>query len=365
LKSFATFAIGVALLGCSARAVLRPVPTPFPMTTLWTTPLGESIEGNLAANEGAVYVATRDGAIRALAPATGAILWKAEGPARRVISAGSGHLVARGLDGTVSSLNLDDGVTRWTAASGVKGDLAALVTDDLVVVAGEGLAAFDPASGRGLWSTAGSVATAPPTLVASCLALGEADGTLRCLDSKTGASRWAFATRSGLLAPPAADGAGRLYLGTTDRRVLSIDAANGPRRWRWNVGADVQSEPVVSGNKVLVAGFDAVLYAFDTGNGNLAWRAALPSRPLSAPLVGPGWVVVACLESEILGFDLASGRRIGGLKTTDAMRTPPLLLGDRLYVGLRDRSIQALSLPSGPGAPDEDREDRDLTSETR
>ncbi|HEY6554331.1 MAG TPA: PQQ-binding-like beta-propeller repeat protein, partial [Vicinamibacteria bacterium] len=143
MKSLATFAIGVAVLGCSARAALGPVPTPFPMTTLWTTPLGESIEGNLAANDGAVFVATRDGVVRALAPATGVVLWKAEGPARRVISAGSGHLVARGLDGTVSSLNLGDGATRWTAASGVKGDLAALVTEDLVVVAGEGLAAFD------------------------------------------------------------------------------------------------------------------------------------------------------------------------------------------------------------------------------
>ncbi len=82
------------------------------------------------------------------------------------------------------------------------------------------------------------------------------------------------------------DDRGRLYLGTTDRRVLSLDADKGKRRWKWNVGADVQLSPAIAGDKVLVAAFDAVLYAFHAGNGNLAWRTGLPSRPLSAPLVG-------------------------------------------------------------------------------
>ncbi len=335
------------------------------MTTLWTTAVDDSIEGQLAADDRRVFVATRDGMVTSLDRDSGATVWQAPGPARRVISAGAGSLVARGLDGTLASLNPKDGATRWTAASGVKGDLAALVTKEIVVVAGEGLAAFDTATGRSLWSAPpGSVATAPPTLVSSCLALGEADGTLRCLDPMTGASRWVFPTRSALLAAPTADGAGRLYLGTTDRRVLKLDAADGKLRWHWKVGADVQAEPAVSAEKVLVAGFDAVLYAFHAGNGNLAWRSALPSRPLSAPLVGAGWVIVACLENEILGFDLASGRRLGSLKTGEAMRTPPVLMDGRLFVGLRNRSVQALDLPLGPGAAEDEGEGKDLTSET-
>jgi outer membrane protein assembly factor BamB len=336
------------------------------MTTIWTTAVDEQVEGNLAADEQRVFVATRDGLVRALDRDTGAVLWKAEGPARRVISARAGHLLARGLDGSISSLVPGTGATRWTSDTGVKGDLPALATEEIVVVAGEGLVALDSAAGRRLWSSpaAGPTATAPPVLVGSCLAVGEADGTLRCLDPKTGASRWAFRTRTALVAPPVADEEGRLYLGTTDRRVLSLDAAKGRKHWRWKVGADVQSQPAVARGRVLVASFDAVLYAFHTGNGNLAWRSVLPSRPLSAPLVGRSSVIVACHENEILGFDLATGRRLGSLKTAEAMRTPPILVGDRLFVGLRNASVQALELPAGAGLAESEGHEKDLTSET-
>jgi outer membrane protein assembly factor BamB len=334
------------------------------MATLWTAAVDDPIEGALASDDKHVFVATRDGAIRALDRDTGAAAWKAEGAARRVVSARNGSLLARDLDGSVASLAPGDGAIRWTAATGVKGDLPALVTEEMVIVAGEGLAALDLATGHALWSAPqASVITAPPVLLGSCLAIGTADGSLRCLDPKTGVSRWSFRTRSALQAPPVADESGRLYLGTTDRRLLTLDAAKGNRHWRWKVGADVQFPPALAGDKVLVASFDAVLYALHTGNGNLAWRGVLPSRPLSAPLVTRGAAIVACQENEILGFDLKTGQRLGSLKTAEAMRTPPLLLGGRLVVGLRNRSVVALELPVGPAVPDDEGAAKDLTSE--
>jgi outer membrane protein assembly factor BamB len=364
LRKAATFALALAFPACAGRVSKAPVPSLFPMTTLWTAALDDQVEGGLAADERHVFVATRDGLIRALDKDTGATVWKAEGRGRRTIAVRAGTLVARGVDGFVSCLTPRDGATRWTAETGVKGDLPALVTDEAVIVAGEGLAALDLATGHSLWSLpAESVATAPPALVGSCLALGEADGSLRCRDPKTGASRWVFKTGSALAAPPVIDARGRLYLGTTDRRVLSLDGGKGSRRWKWNVGADVQLPPAIAGDKVLVAAFDAVLYAFHAGNGNLAWRTGLPSRPLSAPLVGRSAVIVACLENEILGFDLATGRRVGSLKTAEAMRTAPILVGGRLFVGLRNRAVQALDLPAGTGLPEDEGEESDTTSE--
>jgi len=335
------------------------------MATLWTSPVDDQIEGELGGDERRVFVATRDGVIRAFDRDTGAVLWKAEGAPRSVISARNQSLLARSLDGTVTSLVPETGAARWSVQSGVKGDLPAFAGKDRVVVAGEGgVVAFDPSTGRSLWSTPPeAIATAPPAIAGSCLAVGEADGTLRCRDPQTGETRWAFRTRTALLAPPVADERGHLYLGTTDRRVLSLDAGHGKRRWKWDVGADVQSTVALSGDKVLVASFDAVLYAFHSGNGNLAWRTSLPSRPLSAPLVTRDAVIVACHENEILGFDLATGRRTGSLKTAEAMRTAPILRGARLFVGLRNRSVQALDLPSGGGLAEEDPEREDQTSE--
>jgi outer membrane protein assembly factor BamB len=195
------------------------------------------------------------------------------------------------------------------------------------------------------------VVSAPLTLVGRCLATGEADGTLRCRDPSDGSPRWAFASASALRAPPRADAAGHLVLGTTDRRIVSLDPRNGRVRWRFKVGADVEAPALGQGGRVFVAAFDAVLYALQAGNGNMAWRAALPSRPLSGPYPTHDALVVACHENEIVGFDPRTGRRLGGLKTQDLLRTAPLYAGRRLYVGLRSRAVQAFALPA-PALPE-------------
>src|SRR5262249_42483852 len=109
------------------------------------------------------------------------------------------------------------------------------------------------------------------------------------------------------------------------------------------------------------ASYDAVLYDVLRGSGRLKWRAPLPSRPLSGPiLVGDG-ILVACRDSDVFGIDGRSGKALGTLKTPAEIKTEPMVVSDRLYVGLRDRSLIAYRLdmtaarpspspaPGGPG----------------
>jgi outer membrane protein assembly factor BamB len=354
----------VTTLACGGK---RPptLPALFPLSTVWTVQVGTGMEGDLASDGPRVYLTTREGTVRAFEQGTGREAWRAEATSRRSLSARPGAVVVRDLEGTASALDPRDGRTLWTAATGVKGDLGPAFSDDLVYVAGEGLVALQLSTGQLAWSASdGRPVSAPPVVIGSCLLVGESDGVLRCRDPRSGASRWTLRTGSALLAPPAADRDGHLVLGTTDRRILSIDALKGKERWQWKVGADVERPAAASGNRVFVAAFDAVLYALDAGNGNLAWRTPLPSRPLSGPMVIRGMILVACHENEILGFEPRTGKRVGGLKTRELLRTAPLLRGDRLFVALRDRSLEAMDLPGAILTPEDDAEDRDRTSET-
>jgi outer membrane protein assembly factor BamB len=254
--------------------------------------------------------------------------------------------VLRQADGTVLRLHPESGSVLWRVNSTVSGGLAPLVDGDRILVAGNGLAALDVQTGGLLWSVAGGTAASSlPEVFGARLLVGEQDGTLRCRDRATGVSLWTFRTASALLAAPRVGGDRRVFLGTTDRRVVALSLDKGRPAWRWKVGADVQSAPALQGNLVLVVAFDAVLYAINRANGNLVWRAPLPSRPLSSPMPVGTAVLVACHENEILGFDLKTGTRQGGLKTTAQIRTPPLLLDGRIYLGLRNRSVVALKLP--------------------
>jgi outer membrane protein assembly factor BamB len=180
------------------------------------------------------------------------------------------------------------------------------------------------------------------------LLVGEEDGTLYCRDRATGTTLWTHRTGSALLAPPLVDEKKRrVYLGTTARTIQEVKFDDGKKGWSWRVGADIQSPGLLLSGRVLFASFDAVLYGLTRG-GNLAWRTALPSRPLSGPLRVGDHIVVACHEDEILGFRLETGDSAGTLRTDAQIRTPPLVQGGRIFVGLRNRTVVAFSLPSGP-----------------
>ena len=283
------------LLACSPRRRLRRKARgrrgrrSSPSLAAWKTLLGDFVTAPLAADGRRVYVATRDGAVRALDQATGAVAWKAEGfPGR--LSAADGVLLVRGEDGTLWSLQPRTGAVRWKTETGVAGTLPAVIDGDRALVAGRGLAAVELASGRVLWTDGlgcrdDGPSRWPPAPASSA---GEADGTLRCRDRATGSTA---VDAPHLRGPPrpsarrrgaaAASTSARATSGSS--RSRSTRASSG---WAWRVGADIGHPGLLLPEHVLFASYDAVLYALRRG-GNLAWRGALPSRPLSAPqLVG-------------------------------------------------------------------------------
>jgi outer membrane protein assembly factor BamB len=321
-------------------------PPLLPFTAAWKTLLGEFVVPPLAADSRRVYVATRDGIVRALDPATGAVVWKAEGVPGR-LSAVDGVLLALAEDGTLLSLQPRTGAVRWKADTGVVGTLPAVVAGEQALVAGRGLAAVDLGTGRVSWADrSGAETTAPPVATGSRLLAGEEDGTLRCRDRTTGLSLWVLRTGGPLLAPPLVDEARRrLYLGTTDKRILEVSLDEGKAGWAWRVGGSIAYPGLLLPRFVLFASHDAVLYALHRG-GNLAWRGALPARPLSAPLPIGGHLLIACLENELVALAPDTGARTGSVRTSAEIRTPPILAAGLVVVGLRDRSVIAYA-PAG------------------
>jgi outer membrane protein assembly factor BamB len=349
-RSLATLLAALLLAGCAGKKAAPRAPL-FPFVAAWKTLLGDFVVSPLAADGHRVYVATRDGVVRALDPATGVVGWKADGLPGR-LSAADGILLVRGDDGTLSSLQPRTGAVRWKADTGVAGTLPAVIDGDRVLVAGRGLAAVDLASGRPLWGdVSGAETTAPPITSGSRLLAGEKDGTLRCRDRATGLSLWVLRTGGALLAPPLVDAEKRrLYVGTTDKRILEVSLDDGKAGWAWRVGADVGHAGLLLPRQVLFASFDAVLYSLRRG-GNLAWRGALPSRPLSAPILVGSYVLVACLENEFVAFASDTGTSAGRFRTPAEIRTPPLVAAGLVLVGLRDRAVIAYAIAGSAPAP--------------
>jgi outer membrane protein assembly factor BamB len=346
------------LLPCLAAAAcagqrLLPARDVFPIATNWSVPLGDEadITGPLASDGGRVFVATSDGRVTGLDRFTGATLWQV-GNRPGILSLAGTSLVVREEDGTIWSMDPATGSARWKAESRVIGTLPALVAGDRIVVAGEGLAALDAADGRIAWTDPAARAAVAPIAGGPGIVVAETDGRLRARDLAAGSVKWQTETSRALEAPPVADERGDVLAGTTDRLFMSIDGGNGKQRWRWRLGADVGQPPAVFEDVVLFATYEDVLYALDRDNGHLRWRAPLPSRPLSGPVIFGGAVVVACHgarpgETFLIGFDARTGERQGDFKVAGEARTAPLLVEDRLYVGMRERADRVVSLHLG------------------
>jgi outer membrane protein assembly factor BamB len=339
-------ALSCILLASSACAPRRlPAPPLFPLSPVWQAQLDSFIRSPLAADLLRLYVATRDGSVTALDQTTGSTQWRVE-QLPGGLTAERGRVLVRGEDGTVWSLKPRDGSVRWSTQTGVTGHLPVTLDGDRLYVAGRGLAALDVETGQVVWTqkTASEV-TAPPVATTARLLTGEADGTLYCRDRATGLPLWTYRTSGPLLAPPLVDEKRRrIYLGTS-RLIRELKLDRGDEGWGWRVGADIQSRGLLLPDRVLFASFDAVLYGLTRG-GNLSMRVPLPSRPLSGPLPVDQHVLIACHENEILAFDVRTGDSAGSLRTAAQIRTPPLVTGGRIFVGLRDRSVVALALPA-------------------
>jgi outer membrane protein assembly factor BamB len=326
------------LVACGVK--LAPPPALFPVTNVWKADVGGSIEPPLATDGTRLFVATRDGFVVALSLDAGKELWRVRG--RGHVSATDAVLVLREDSGRLRRLDPASGADLWRAMTGVEGALPAAIDGDAVFVAGKGLGAFTTERGEKLWSAPETV-SAVPVASGMWLFTSEEDGTLRGRERASGASRWSFPTGSPVRAPVVVDGE-HLLLGTTDGRLLGLRLDKGTARWRWKIGADVPDAGLVFEDNALFVSYDNILYAVGRGNGHLHWRGILPSRPVSGPVLTGSAVLVACQETDILGFDARSGARLGALQTAAEIRTPPLVVGTQLYVGLRDRSVVALAL---------------------
>jgi outer membrane protein assembly factor BamB len=351
--------LALALGACGARGPVAEPLKVFPLSTDWLVPLERAPLPPIVTDGERLLVATRGTAVQAFVPETGSLLWRRHQPIGQ-LAAAPGLLVVREADGTLSRLAPESGELIWKVQTGIAGDLPPVIDDDRILVVGTGIAALSAESGRPIWGDSGTVkVTTPPVTAGRYTLVTEQGGVLRCRDRETGATVWEHATGGTLAAPPVVDESGRILLGTTSRRFLALDLHEPRRvRWRWKVGTDITVGAALLEGRVIFASLENVLYALKRSNGNLVWRQPLPSRPLSAPQpVGP-IVIQACQENEILGFNAKTGRKAGGIRTPSEMRTAPLVLGERVFVGLRNPwALAGLAFASlAPAKPPPDEE---------
>ena len=328
----------VAAVGCSGQR--PPAPRLFPGTTAWKVALPGPLRPPLATDGARIFVALRDGGVRAIDTASGALVWAAAEVSGSIVATQQAVLV-RNADGTLWRLDSVNGNERWRVET-MPGELPPVLLGDSVLVAGRGIVAVDLRSARRLWSSGSdSEAITPPVSDGEIAVVAEASGALRCLSTRTGETLWTRQFARPLLAAPALDDE-RVYVGTLERGFVALSRKDGREQWRWTLGADVREHPILLEKTVVFVSHENVLYALGRGNGHLIWRAAFPTRPFAPPVAIGAALVVASRDGSLYSFTASNGNGIGKQATSAELAAPPIAVGGRLFVGLRDRSIEAI-----------------------
>ena len=143
-----------------------------------------------------------------------------------------------------------------------------------------------------------------------------------------------------------------VFAGSIDGRVDAFNPKTGATIWRTETKARVISGPTIDGNAILVGTMDGEVIALKRADGKQLWRAKAPSEAL-APPVGSGDIVVAkAVDGREYGLDASTGERKWGFDRNEPNLTlrglsAPLIVGNRVYVGLDSGKLVELNLDNG------------------
>ncbi len=292
---------------------------------------GEVLGGGLAVSDGRLYVTTGYGELRVLDAASGTPVWqqrfRAAATAPPVVEGGLVYVATR--DGLGSALDRDTGRVVWelegtAAQAAVLGSGAPTVTRTAVVFAsGEGdLTASLKQAGVNLWSTSVS-------------------------GRRTGR---AYSGINGVAGGPVAAG-DTIYVATNAGRMAAVDASTGGRLWTAREGGT--GPVVVAGGSLFVVSDEARLLRLDAGDGSVIWAGRLPLYTdervrrrkevfvYFGPVLAGRRLILLSSDGRMRDIDPRSGTLLRVTELSAPAAAPPVVAGGTLYVLTEDGRLHA------------------------
>lgn len=342
LKKALTTAICVGVLaGCASEedtVIMAPVPevsSEFTPTTQWTSSIGKGV-GQFYSKLSAeyaydkVFVASRDGMVKALDPENGRLIWQAdveEDVSARLsggITAGYGQVFIGSENGRVFAFDQETGELNWQAE--VNGEvLAAPATDSNLVM------------------------------------VHTNKGTLLALDQVTGETKWTISTEvpnltlRGNSAPVTASGG--VFWGTANGRLAAAIVERGQLIWQQPIGkpqgateidrlVDVDASPLILGSSLYIVGYNGQLISFDLRSGEASWKRNYSSASNLASDASRIYVVTE--QDHLIAVDARSGTELwSNEQLENRLVTAPVIIDAYLVVGDSEGYLYWLERDSG------------------
>lgn len=380
LKRAITAAAMVGILaGCASEedtVIMAPVPkvkSEFTPKSLWSASVGGGVEQYFSKLAPAyaydkVFVASRDGLVKALNPENGRTLWQQDleqDVSARLsggITAAYSQVFIGSENGQVIALNEETGAVNWRVD--VDGEvLAAPATDDNLVMVHTTtgmLIALEQATGDVKWKVSTEVPNltlrgdSAPVAVSGGVFWGTAGGRLAAAIIESGQLIWQqpIGTPQGATeidrlvdvdASPLILGS-TLYIVGYNGQLTAIDLRSGKPMWKrkysssTNLASDTKRIYLVTDKDHLIA--------VDARSGTELWtNDQLENRLLTAPVIIDGYVVVGDTQGYLHWLDRESGEFVAQQQiNSSGFAVAPIKLDDGYVIVTRNGQVKKLTL---------------------
>lgn len=293
-----------------------------------------------AYNQSFVYTGSIDGYVYAFSSISGSVYWKFQtGEAIESSPAISNGTVYIGSnDDYFYAIDEKKGTLKWKLKTGGNVSSSPLVYQNKVYVASSdaNVYAIDTSSGQVSWSFKASqyIGASSPVIVNGVLYIGCAAGNLYAINSQTGSLIWKYEVENKIslaLSTPAISGnlvyiSGSYKFGVTpviSGAVYAINIADGTLKWQKLDATGFSASPVISNNKLFIAGDDLQLHCLDAITGASIWQKPLINNGATAHVENNIVFIGGGGNGGIFAFDASNGNQLwkfntgpGGLNTS-------------------------------------------------
>ena len=275
---------------------------------VWSTDTDLPLSGGPGVGDGLVVVGTSNAKLVALDTESGEERWRVRVSSEilSVPKVASGIVVVHTIDGKIIGLDALDGTQAWLYNRSVPvlslhGSSSPVISGDKAICgfANGKLAALDLVSGTLLWEAGITLPSgrtelermvdidATPLIMESVVYVATFQGELAAVSEATGVVLWRrkLSSHTGM----AADWS-RLYISDEADQVWAIDPDNGSALWKNNKLYRRQiSAPAVIGEYVIIGDFEGYLHWLSREDGRILARTRVGKKPISsAPVVVDG-----------------------------------------------------------------------------
>jgi outer membrane protein assembly factor BamB len=263
--------------------------------------------GHLAASQGLVLLREPDGTLSSLDPATGAPRWSTSTPIHGTLppAIDGDHVYVAGNG--IAAFDTGSGRSLWSFA-GPPEVTAPPVGAGSRLLVGEGdgtLRARDRASGLSVWTfkTEGPLRAVPYVDASGRAFLGTTDRRFVAIGVENGKRLWQWKIGADVDSPAAV--LGQRVLFTSYEGVLySLNAGGGDLRWRAPLPSRPFSGPLLVGRSVLVACYETDILGFDGRSGTRLGGFKTSAEIQTAPLLAGDRLYIALRDRSVVAFRL-------------------------------------------------------------